>query len=251
MPRWSRATLIAGAFCAQVIASACAVNADTTADAIRDANAAIAVPTPAAMPPDPCAGRAWTFAHPLRFCGPIRLVPADPVERDLWWGEHVSELADAYFSAAGQHALFANRQVVAGTLRGRAWTMANLQGLASPAQAEANPFVRPFAAGGIGGYLLGFFAIDVGQGVIGHLPRSLGMRPLSALSRRSILGQDIAEHVDGAQSWVPVLREGRHVNAITQWCTAAAQRVLTDDQRLGSVPAPKRCASIWPAITPP
>lgn len=264
MSHRSRATLIAGAFCALVIAAARVALADPTADALAHVNASIAAPAATPAPRDACAGRGWTLATPLRFCGRIRLVPADPRERDLWWGEHLSELADAAFSAAGERALFTNRQVVvsgmmpaalgrrgeAFAFRGQAWNIANLEGYSSPARAEANPFVRPFAAGGVGGYLLGFFSIDLGQNLIGSMAPAFGLRGLDELSRRSILVQDIGEHVAGAQSWVPVLHVAQDANAAAESCTDLALRSLTygPGGTISIGAPPKRCATIWPTI---
>jgi hypothetical protein len=272
MPSWSRAMLIAGALCAlglslglqagaQTTASALWVSTDTAADSMRHVNAAFAAPSPTPDPPDPCSGRGWSFSHLLRFCGRIRVVPADAAERDLWWGEHLSELADAYLSAQGERVLFAPRQVVVDALvpsmrgavplalRGQPWTMASVRGFTSPAQAEANPFVRPFAAGGIGGYVLGFLSMDLGQSALAHLPGVFHLRGLSELSRRSILTEDLGEHIAGAQSWIPVLRESSRVSALTATCEALAAHSWTYDPSLGSVtlkPAPRRCATIWP-----
>ncbi len=263
MLRWSLAILFAGALCVPVTSvSAAVTSADVAADAMSHVNAALLVPGVQASP-DPCAGRKWSPSHPFTFCGRVRIVPADATERDLWWGQRLSELADAYFSAAGQHTLFASRQVVvngmvpsfdgrrasAFELRGQSWTIAGVQGFASPAAAEANPLVRPFAAGGIGGYLLGFAAMDIGQSTLMELPGTVGLRGLDELSRRSLLGQDIGEHVDGAQSWLPILREARSVNAITASCADLAARSWTYDASSGAVsiaPAPKQCTSIWP-----
>lgn len=251
----SRAIAIAGALCVLAALSCRGAWADTTDDAIRHVNAVVAVPEQAAAAPDPCAARGWSLSHPLRFCGRVRLVPADTTERKLWWADRLAELADAYFSALGQQSLFATHQVVVSdAARGRAWTLAQLQGYASPARAEANPFVRPFAGGGVGGYLLGFATIDLGQSLLAGAPPALGLRGLDELSRRSLLSEDLGEHIQGAQSWTPVLDEARNATATTQVCTALAERILHDVVASGTLDTakpPERCAGIWPSIKAP
>jgi hypothetical protein len=257
------ASVIAGVLCVALSGVGRASTVDVSGDALRHVNNAIATPVAARQPADPCAARGWSLAHPLRFCGRVRFVPADHAERQLWWGERFAEIADACFSAAGQHALFASRQVVvtgiapaslarpatAFAIRGRGWTIAGLQGVAAPSQAEADSLLRPFAGGGIGGYLLGFAIVDVGQNALMNVPAHIGVRGLDEASRRSILGESIGEHIEGAQSWIPVLHDANGVTAITESCTQLAAQSWTYEPWTGHIviaPPPKTCASIWP-----
>ncbi len=249
MLRPSRTILFAGALCVLAALGAPAAASEPN-DAIARVNAIIASPAAPPVAPDPCAGRGWSLEHPLRFCGHIRIVPADRTERELWWGERAAEFADALMSARGQRALFERRQVVAGGLRGQAWTIAGVQGIISPAGAEANPFMRPFAAGGIASYLLGFASMDIGQSLLSHAPAGFHIRGLDEVSRRALASEDIGAHLDGARSWVPVLREAQRVSAIASSCTTLAQRSLEELLSRPQAPVPKACASIWPQRLP-
>lgn len=260
MERRLQAALLAGVFFVSAKAEA---RAGETGDALAHVNAVIAAPQPQALSLDPCAERRWSIARPLAFCGRIRLVPGDAAERALWWGQRISEFLDAYASARGQSDLFAQRQVVVVArgvtaeetpetfiLRGQAWTIAEEEGVATPARAEANALLKPLAAGGFGGYLLGFGLIDAGESLLTGLAPSLGLRPLDELSRRSVLTNNISAHLQGAQSWMPVFNVARNVNAIVRSCEQLAAESWSYDpaiDKLFIAPAPKRCATIWPS----
>jgi hypothetical protein len=161
---------------------------------------------------DPCAGRAWSFAHPLRICGRLRLVPADPVARDLFYGNLIASTIDSVRSAAGQRALFATRD--------RIGTLAATYHLSSPTAAEGDTLMKPFASGGIWTYMLGSLLIDVGQNAIARdLPPMLGLRALDQASLESISLQDTYAHiVNGANTWAPVFSRSRTVDSAIAHC---------------------------------
>ncbi|HEY9084724.1 MAG TPA: hypothetical protein VIN40_02085 [Candidatus Tyrphobacter sp.] len=176
-------------------------------------NLAMAIGVPlTAQSPDPCAGRTWSFAHPLRICGRLRLVPADPVARDLFYGNLIASTIDSARSAAGQRALFARRS--------RIGTLAATYNLSSPTAAEGDTLMKPFASGGIWTYMLGSLLIDAGQNAVARdLPPMLGLRALDQTSLESISLQDTYAHiVNGANTWTPVFARSRAVDTAIAHC---------------------------------
>jgi hypothetical protein len=89
-----------------------------------------ALPTPA---PNPC-------AHRL-FCGPIRIVPSDPVERRSFLANAAASLADGIVTAHFTHGIPSN---------------------------ESDPIVRPFVSGGIPTMMFGWGVMELGQRSIAH-----------------------------------------------------------------------------------
>jgi hypothetical protein len=227
---------------------------------IQSANYIIHAPLQTAVHVDPCAGRHWSLGRPFTFCGPVRLVPADPIERDLWYGEHIAEAIDAARSFEGQRALFESHQIVVQRLEQnvvaidggfltsatpvRMWgPVTSLNGgyYASPAQAEGDPLMRPFARGGVAGYMLGFFALDVGESMLERATTSLGLRGLTEATRRSIIVANTYGHIKGAQSWTPILSGAHALSSLYSFCNSLAQR-----DSIGS-PPPPQCMPMWPA----
>jgi hypothetical protein len=160
-----------------------------------------ATPSPA---PDPCA------AHRGLFCGRIRIVPADPNARRIWYLRAASEFADALISSAAQRVLASDHSSSVAAAHGiytTQWRM--LQGAAS--SQEATGFYRLFAgrsgAIGFGGYLLGFALWDSGEGAGAHIVQHLG------LHTGDLVADGALAHMDGAASW-------------------RASAWLTEDQRL-------------------
>jgi hypothetical protein len=207
---------------------------------------------------DPCAGRAWSLSHLLRFCGRLRIVPADPVERDLFYGNMLAAAIDAAQSAAGQRALFATRGLTAQdkllreTWRADSYTLAQIRGISSPSAFETDSFMKPFAGGGIWTYLLGMSLITFGQTAIARdLPPALGLRPLDQASRNSIWLQDIYAHVQGSNSWTPVLNSSRIADRIVARCQAIAQADI-DRNHILPLPDDKQCWPLWTwrSVTP-
>lgn len=178
-----------GAF---ILASVVAMPA--TASLQRDAatHVAVAIEAPAPSPArDPCAGRRF-------FCGRIRIVPADPAERRLWYLRLGAELADAFISSAAQHAIAASRVSSIATRGGiytTQWHIAS--GRAS--DQEQTAFYRLFAGRGgtigIGGYLLGFALWDAGESAGARALQHLGIH-----TDDTIVDGTLA-HLDGASSW--------------------------------------------------
>jgi len=119
----------------------------------------VVVPTPTPAPA-PCQA-----AHRL-FCGPIRLVPQDPVERNAFVGNAIATLIDGIVTAT------------------------NTRG--NPAL-EANPAMRPFVRGGLPGLLLGWASMEVGQRAIArefHLDDS------------RVETMTLSQHLSGIASWL-------------------------------------------------
>lgn len=148
-----------------------------------------ATPSPSS---DPCA------AHRGLFCGRIRIVPADPNERLIWYLRAASEFADALISSAAQRVLARDQFSSVANAHGiytAQWRM--VRGLAS--DEEATGFYRIFAgrsgAIGIGGYLLGFALWDTAEGASAHLIQHLGLRT------DDLVADGALAHMDGAASW--------------------------------------------------
>jgi hypothetical protein len=148
-----------------------------------------ATPSPA---PDPCA------AHRGLFCGRIRIVPADPDARRIWYLRAASEIADALISSAAERTLATSRWSSVATEHGiyaTRWRM--VQGAAS--SQEATGFYRIFAgrsgAIGLGGYLLGFALWDATEGVGAHVVEHFGLRT------GDLVADGALAHMDGAASW--------------------------------------------------
>ncbi len=230
--------------------------------------------------PDPCAGRAWSLAHPLRLCGRVRIVPADPIARNLWYGEQLAALIDAAVSAAGQRALFEPRTlewsgVLRGTdisphcycsahfeqpwtLRGRTLQLDHLGSFgASPSAEETDMFAKPFAS---------TFAMYLLGGVIGDAAQSFlengtpGLRPLDTISQRDLLAQEIYAHTQGIASWWTVQRDSAEMTAWFDHCAMAVQRELRRDAAVegedfalidtaAGYDKPRQCAYLWPSLS--
>ena len=117
-------------------------------------------PVPTPPPAPPCQA-----AHRL-FCGPIRLVPQNPQERNAFVGNAIATLFDGIVTAKNTHG--------------------------NPAL-EGNPIVRPFVHGGLPGLLLGWAGMEVGQRAIAkefHLDDS------------RIETMTLSEHLSGIASWL-------------------------------------------------
>jgi hypothetical protein len=148
-----------------------------------------ATPTPAL---DPCK------AHPHLFCGPIRIVPADPAERRMWYVRAGAEVVDALVSAAAESALASVRATSISTRAGiytTQWRMA--RGAAS--DQEATGFYRLFAgrngAIGLAGYLFGFALWDSGESAGAHALQHFGLRTADTVT------SGLLAHLSGASSW--------------------------------------------------
>jgi len=115
-------------------------------------------PTPSPAPPCQAAHRV--------FCGPIRLVPADPQERNAFVGNAIATLFDGIVTAKNTHG--------------------------NPAL-EANPVVRPFVRGGLPDLFLGWMSMEVGQ-------RAIARQFHLADSR--IETMSLSEHLSGIASWL-------------------------------------------------
>ena len=209
--------------------------------------------SPAVTPaPDPCADRKWSLEHPLRFCGRIRFVPANPVTRDLFYGDLVASLVDDIVSANAQAALFHSYQasaigvhlqkftgVACGVnavtnantcvldysattttyaFHGPALSVAAVAGERSPGSIEEDPFMKPFAAN-FGMYLIGGALTNLAQGALAHALPSLGLRPLSEISQRRLLLDNISAHVAGIESWRGAFVASRALQTATARCS--------------------------------
>lgn len=207
---------------------------------------------------DPCTGRGWSLAHPLRVCGRIRLVPADPTQRRYFYGAQLAALLDAYVSAEGQHALFLRRQVaIQGVAHwsqtstvcfsscylytvtaresyswwGPAFSGANQDGFSSPANAETDPLMKPFASG-FTTYLLGSASLDIAQrALLASLP-ALGFR---GIDWDEAYTQDVYAHLEGAASWLPTIRAGVAATKFVSACEALASKIAAKNSFLPMV----------------
>jgi hypothetical protein len=180
------ALIVAAVVAAQAPGASLQRDAATRIAAVADPPA---TPSPA---PDPCA------AHRGLFCGRIRIVPADPDARRIWYLRAASELADAIVSSAAQHVLASDRWSSVATAHGvytTQWRM--VQGAAS--NQEATGFYRLFAgrsgAIGLAGYLLGFALWDTAEGAGAHIVQHFGLRT------GDLVADGALAHMDGAASW--------------------------------------------------
>lgn len=122
--------------------------------------ALLVVPAPSPSPVPPCKA-----AHRM-FCGPIRLLPADPQARSVFIGNEIATLIDGIVTAK------------------------NTRGNPS---LEANPVVRPFVRGGLGGLLLGWSAMEIGQHAVTRQFH---------LSDSRFDSFTLRQHVSGVASWL-------------------------------------------------
>lgn len=234
-------------------------------DALQHVALVISTPAPVATPAptqaDPCAGK-----HRL-FCGRIRIVPADTIERGLWYGRLISEVYDGVQSARAMR-LLSERSSLAGsyvTPSGMRYavaapspTTAELLGAASPSAMEATSYFRGLSQHGFIGYMLGFALYDVAQSAASaSLPR-FGFRPLDVVSRRWIYLHDVAAHIAGGMSWDPYFRAtpaGREKYLAK--CRAHVQAALEKSPQFVLVantdggPGRGSCAPVWPTAVLP
>jgi hypothetical protein len=123
-------------------------------------SALLVSPTPTPSPVPACRA-----AHHL-FCGPIRLIPRDPEERDAFLGNAVATLLDGIVTAKNTHG--------------------------NPAL-EGNPVMRPFVRGGLPGLLLGWTSMDVGQRAFAHQFH---------IADSHIETMTMSQHLSGIASWL-------------------------------------------------
>jgi hypothetical protein len=122
--------------------------------AILTAMAAVS-PSP---PPDPCAHRA--------FCGPIRLVPADPVQRRSFYANVAASIVDGIVTSHFAHGDPAN---------------------------EANPVVRPFVRNGLPSLVLGWGLMEIGQRSVARTFH---------LNEARVDDFTLSQHIAGVASWL-------------------------------------------------
>lgn len=116
-------------------------------------------------PPTPSPAPPCQAAHRL-VCGPIRLVPRDPEERDAFVGNAIATLVDGVVTAKNTHG--------------------------NPAL-EGNPVMRPFVRGGLPGLLLGWTSMEIGQ-------RAIARRFHLDDSRLETM--TLNQHLSGIASWL-------------------------------------------------
>lgn len=122
--------------------------------------ALLVVPAPTPSPVDPCKA-----AHRI-VCGPIRLFPKDPLARGALIDNAIATLFDGIVTAKHTH---------------------------GDPSLEANPVMRPFVRGGLGGLLLGWSAMEIGQ-------RSIARQFHLSDSRADAFA--FRQHVSGVASWL-------------------------------------------------